>query len=85
VRDVTLGWCHEEVSRARMSDCRNAEAASNERLTSRIVSDPLMNPEFWRENPAARDGVLRICAAPNNPADRPYLRYCRYAASGMGR
>jgi hypothetical protein len=28
VRDVTLGWCHAEVSRARMWDCRNAEAAN---------------------------------------------------------
>jgi hypothetical protein len=84
IRETTLGWCHADVRRSNMADCQNAEAAGNVKLFSRPATDPLKNAEFWRENPAARDGILRICAHPTE-ADAPYLPYCRYAAAGVGR
>lgn len=84
IRETTLSWCHADVRRSRMADCQNAEAAGNVKLFSRPATDPLKNVEFWRENPVARDGILRICAHPTE-ADAPYLPYCRYAAAGVGR
>lgn len=83
-REATLSWCHADESRSQMADCRNAEAAGNVTLFSRPTTDPLKSAEFWRENPAARDGILRICAHPG-VADGPYLPYCRYAAAGQSR
>jgi hypothetical protein len=84
LREATLGWCHADARRSHMADCQNAEAAGNAKLFTRPMTDPLANAEFWRENPAARDGILRICAHPTE-ADGPYLPYCKYAAAGVGR
>lgn len=83
-RDATLNWCHMDESRTRMSDCRNAEAAGNERVLSQpMAGDFLADSRWWRANPMVRDGVLRICANPTQPGAAVYLRYCRYAASGF--
>lgn len=83
LREATLSWCHADERRGHLWDCRNAEAAGNVKLLRERPSDPLKDPQFWRENPVARAGILRICAHPQE-ADRPYLAYCRYAASGIG-
>ena len=92
-RRATIRICENDASYSALPDCINAEAADG--VASRreqqgrrqigekgawIGYDPLMDPDWWRANPIARDGQLIQCMR-NRPGD-PSLRYCAAARAG---
>jgi hypothetical protein len=92
-RDATLRICHSDASFGDLYDCLNAEAAAglsrfsegkNSQRRWSSSEQMLHDPEFWRQNPIARDGELIQCAR-RGPGDEMALPYCAAAAAAAGK
>lgn len=86
-REATLRLCHTDNSYAGMPDCANAENAAAGQVGSGSAIGKLRamlnDPEYWRQNPIARDGAMAQCRQ-HAPGDA-VLPYCAAVAAGGGR
>lgn len=86
-REATLRLCHSDNSYANMPDCANAENAAAGQVGSASSIDRLRamlnDPEYWRQNPIARDGAMAQCRQ-HAPGDA-ILPYCAAIQAGGGR
>lgn len=93
-RRATIKVCENDASYSALPDCVNAEAADGiaslrEQQGRRQIGDPgswvgynpMLDPDWWRSNPAARDAQLIQCGR-RGPGDAQALRYCPAARAG---
>jgi hypothetical protein len=86
-RGATLRLCHNDNSYAGMPDCANAENAAAGQVGSGSsigrLKAMLNDPNYWRQNPVARDGAMVQCRR-RGPGDAMVLPYCAAIQAGGG-
>jgi hypothetical protein len=82
-RAATLRVCYSDNSYAHLYDCQNAASGENLAASRQhaAASNFLADPIWWRDNPIARRGAIRICNRPSEPAYPQYAPYCGLAGA----
>jgi hypothetical protein len=80
-RADVLRLCQQTSPRGDLPDCRNASKADAEVRSSGVRASDIMTPQWFRDNPIARDGIIAQCAR-RGPGDELVLPFCTAALQG---